>query len=114
GNYQLFAYGTNSLANDYGQLNRIDSANRNSFIFKYDFFGRIFQAFSGDGRFVQYEYDDYGDLVTVILPDFSQCQYRYQHSPFTVTNNNVVSTNIYSDHLMVQETKPNGRIVANA
>jgi YD repeat-containing protein len=61
-----------ALANDYGHLNRIDSANGNSLVLKYDFFGRIIQAFTADGRFVQYEYDDYGDLVTVILPDFSQ------------------------------------------
>src|SRR5439155_13758013 len=106
GNSHLFSYGTNALANDYGQLTRIDSANGNSLAFKYDFFGRIIQAFTADGRFVKYDYDDYGDLITVTLPDFSQCQYQYEHYTFTSTNNSIVSTNIDSDHLMIQEIKP--------
>lgn len=106
GNYQLFSYGINQAASDYGQLNRIDSANGNSLIFKYDFFGRIIQAFTADGRFVRYDYDDYGDLVTVTLPDASQCQYTYDHYTFNTTNTG-------SDHLLIQEIKPNGRIVAN-
>ncbi len=52
-------------------------------------------------------------FITVTLPDFSQCQYQYEHYTFTSTNNSIVSTNIDSDHLMLQEIKPNGRIVAN-
>lgn len=110
GNYASFSYGSDSTANDYGQLNRISMANGNSFVFKYDFYGRIYEAFTGDGRFVQYQYDKYGDLTTVILPDNTQCQYTYQH--YTFTNNGTNYTD--SNHLMVQEVKPNGRIVANA
>jgi RHS repeat-associated protein len=109
GNYALFLYGTNPTADDWGQLNRINMANGNTLVFKYDFYGRIIQAFTGDGRFVNYLYDNYGDLVTVTLPDASQCQYQYHH--YTFTTNSTTYTD--SDHLMIQEIKPNGRIVAN-
>jgi len=109
GNYALFFYGTNSSADDWGQLNRVNMANGNTLVFKYDFYGRIIQAISGDGRFVEYQYDNYGDLVTVTLPDASQCQYQYHH--YTFTTNSTTYTD--SDHLMIQEIKPNGRIVAN-
>jgi RHS repeat-associated protein len=109
GNYALFFYGTNLSADDWGQLNRINMANGNALVFKYDFYGRIIQAISGDGRFVNYQYDNYGDLVTVTLPDASQCQYQYQH--YTFTTNSTTYTD--SLHLISQEIKPNGRIVAN-
>ena len=109
GNSALFFYGTNSMADDFGQLNRINMANGNTLVFKYDFYGRIIQAISGDGRFVNYQYDNYGDLVTVTLPDASLCQYQYHH--YTFTTNSTTYTD--SDHLMIQEIKPNGRIVAN-
>ncbi len=109
GNYALFYYGTNAAANDFGKLNRINMANGNSLVFKYDFYGRIVQAISGDGRFVNYEYDTYGDLITVTLPDASQCQYQYQH--YTFATNGTTYTDSY--HLMTQEIKPNGRVVAN-
>jgi RHS repeat-associated protein len=110
GNYALFYYGTNATANDWGQLNRINMANGNTLVFKYDFYGRIVQALTGDGRFVSYQYDSYGDLVTVTLPDSSQCQYAYQHYTFT-TNNSTITD---STHLISQEIKPSGRVVANA
>ena len=109
GNNALFYYGTNAAADDYGQLNRINMANGNSFVFKYDFYGRIYEAFSRDGRFVQYQYDNYGDLVRVTLPDNTQCQYQYQHYTFTTNGNSYTD----SSHLMIQEIKPDGRIVAN-
>jgi RHS repeat-associated protein len=79
GNFQRFYYGTNSTANDFGYLNRIESGNGNFLGFSYDYFGRIIDAFSGDGRRVRYEFDDYGDLVRVQLPDASQWKYEYQH-----------------------------------
>jgi RHS repeat-associated protein len=113
GNYAQFFYGTNSSTNDYGQLNRINMANGNDLVFKYDFYGRVIQAFTGDGRFVSYQYDNYGDLINVILPDNTQCQYQYQHYNFLTTNGTTVTTNIDSTHLMTQEIKPDGRIVAN-
>ena len=28
---------------------------------------------AGDGRWLYYDYDDYGDLMTVTLPDESTC-----------------------------------------
>ena len=87
-------------------------ANGNSLTFDYDFLGRINEAFTGDGGFVQYFYDNYGDLTSVTLPDNSQCQYQYQHYTFLSTNGSTVYTNTDSTHLMVQEIKPNGRIVA--
>jgi RHS repeat-associated protein len=113
GNYAQFLYDSTSTDDAYGQLNRINMANGNDFVFKYDFYGRIIQAFSGDGRFVQYQYDNYGDLINVILPDNTKCQYQYQHYNFLTTNGSTVTTNIDSTHLMIQEIKPNGRIVAN-
>ena len=109
GNYALFYYGTNSGADDYGQVNRINMANGNTLVLKYDFYGRIIQAISGDGRFVNYEYDNYGDLITVTLPDASQCQYQYQHYTYTTNGANYTD----STHLVSQEIKPSGRIVAN-
>ena len=109
GNFASFYYGTNPVADDWGQLNRINMANGNTLVFKYDFYGRITQAMTGDGRFVNYLYDSYGDLTTVTLPDQSQCQYQYQHYSFTT--NSVTITD--STHLITQEIKPSGRILAN-
>jgi RHS repeat-associated protein len=110
GNYALFYYGTNSTSDDWGQLNRINMANGNTLVFKYDFYGRVTQVMTGDGRFVYYQYDSYGDLVTVTLPDLSQEQFQYQHYTFT-TNNNTYTD---STHLILQDIKPSGRIVVNA
>ncbi len=110
GNYTQFFYGTNAAADDWGQLNRINMANGNTLVLKYDFYGRIIQAISGDGRFVYYQYDGYGDLTTVTLPDSSQEQFQYQH--YTFTTNSTTYTD--STHLIIQDLKPSGRIVANA
>jgi len=110
GNYALFFYGTNASADDWGQLNRINMANGNTLVLKYDFYGRIIQAMTGDARFVYYQYDNYGDLVNVTLPDSSQEQFQYQHYTFTTNN----STYTDSTHLIVQDIKPSGRILANA
>ena len=109
GNYHNFFYGTNATATDYGQLNRIESGTGNFLEFKYDFQGHILESFTGDGRRVQYEYDNYGDLTTVTLPDASQWKYIYQHYTFT-TNSTTYSD---SHHLLIQETKPNGRLLVN-
>jgi RHS repeat-associated protein len=108
-NYYAFSYGTNAAADDFGQLSRIDSANGASLILKYDIYGRITDAYTDDSRHVQYQYDNYGDLVTVILPDFSSWQYQYEHYTFTTNSQNYTD----SDHLLVAETKPNGRLLAN-
>lgn len=114
GNYHLFYYGTNSQADDFGQLTRIESANGNFLSFQYDFFGRIYEAFSGDGRHVKYQYDDFGDLTAVTLPDNSQWQFEYQHFSFNTTNGSTIQTNWDSYHLLTKETKPYGRVLVNA
>src|SRR6202030_3438938 len=53
--------------------------------------------------------DKFGDLTSVTLPDQSQINYVYQHLN-QVTNS---VTNLYSTHLMLQELKPEGRILQN-
>lgn len=110
GNYYTFTYGTNSANNNFGQLYRVQGANGASITFEYDYYGRIIQAISDDDRFVNYQYDNYGDLVSVTLPDNTQWQYGYDH--YTFTTNSQTYTD--SDHLLVSETKPNGREVVNA
>ena len=109
GNSPTFSYGTNSTQPDWGQLNRVQSSNGNFFGFYYDTFGHIIEAYTGDDRILQYAYDKYGDLTTVTLPDQSQINYVYQHAN-QVTNS---VTNIYSTHLILQELKPEGRILQN-
>ena len=62
-------------------------------------------------RFMDYDYDKYGDLITVTLPDESQINYVYQHANM-VTNS---VTNVYSHSSnFCRNLKPNGRIVQNA
>src|SRR5208282_2316157 len=95
--------------NNFGQLYRAQSANGASLTFEYDYYGRIIQAISDDDRIVNYQYDSYGDLVSVTLPDNTQWQYGYDH--YTFTTNSQTYTD--SDHLLVSETKPHGREVAN-
>lgn len=110
GNSYSFAYGSNPTQPDWGQLNRIQSSNGNFLGFYYDVYGHIIQAYTGDGRILQYIYDKFGDLITVTLPDQSEINYVYQHAN-QITNS---VTNIYSTHLILQELKPNGRILQNA
>lgn len=109
GNYHTFSYGTNSAANDFGQVNRVQSANGAFLILKYDGNGRIIEAFTDDNRRVRYAYDSFGDLVGVTLPDDTGWLYEYQHYSFTN------GTKIYTDstHLLVKETKPDGRLLQN-
>ena len=109
GNYYQFTYGTNSANNNFGQLYRAQSANGASLTFEYDYYGRIIQAISDDDRIVNYQYDNYGDLVSVTLPDNTQWQYGYHHYTFTANS----QTYTDSDHMLVSETKPNGREVVN-
>lgn len=109
GNYHLFSYGSDSTANDFGQLNRVEAANGAFLVLKYDFQGRIVEAFTDDSRRVRYQYDDYGDLVLVTLPDNSQWEFEYEHYSFTT--NSLTYTD--SNHLLVREVKPDGRILAN-
>ncbi len=109
GNYYTFQYGTDSTQPDYGEVNRIQSSNGNFVWFEYDVYGHIIAAHTGDGRIVQYVYDQYGDLTSVTLPDQMEIDYVYQHAN-DVTNG---VTNVYSTHLIVEEDKPDGRMVQN-
>ena len=113
GNTLTFTFGTNSLADDYGQVNRVQSSNGDFLGFNYDSYGRVVEAYTGDGRRVVYEYDRFGDLTTVTLPDQAQFTYEYQHLWFNVTNGAAITTNLDSNHLLVKEYKPEGRTLQN-
>jgi RHS repeat-associated protein len=109
GNSYTFQFGNNSTQPDYGEVNHIQSSNGNFVGFYYDVYGHIIQAYTGDGRWLYYVYDQYGDLVSVTLPDQMEIDYLYQHSNY-VTNG---VTNVYSTHLIVEEDKPDGRVLQN-
>jgi RHS repeat-associated protein len=109
GNFYTFQYGTDSTQPDYGEVNRIQSSNGNFVWFEYDVYGHIIAADTGDGRILNYVYDQYGDLVSVTLPDQMEIDYVYKHANY-VTNS---VTNVYSTHLIVEEDKPDGRVVQN-
>jgi RHS repeat-associated protein len=113
GNTLTFTFGTNVLSDDYGQVNRIQSSNGDFLGFNYDQDGRIIEAFTGDGRRVSYEYDQFGDLILVTLPDQSHITYDYQHLTYTSTNGSAGTTNLDSNHLLVMEHKPDGRLLQN-
>lgn len=118
GNILAFTYGTDVAKPDYGSIYRIQSSSGMYLGFNYDDSGRVIQAYTGDGRRLYYEYDKYGDLITVTLPDASQIRYEYQHYPFSYTTTNgggVITTNTITDsrHLLVRETKPDGRVLVN-
>jgi RHS repeat-associated protein len=109
GNFYSLQFGVNPTQPDYGQVRRLQSSNGNFLGFYYDIYGHIIEAYCGDGRRLEYEYDKYGDLITVTLPDQSQISYQYQHLNY-VTNS---VTNVYSTHLILEEIKPDGRILKN-
>ena len=106
-------YGTNSTQPDFGQVRRIQCSNGNYLGFYYDIYGHIIEAYCGDGRRLYYDYDDYGDLVTVTLPDDTTRSYVYQHGTQAVTNGGVTQQP-YSTHLIIEEDKPDGRVLHNA
>jgi RHS repeat-associated protein len=110
GNYYVFTYGTDSTQPNFGEVTRIQSSNGNYLGFDYDINAHIIDAYSGDGRRLTYDYDQYGDLTKVTLPDATTRSYIYQHATQTVTNN---GTATYSTHLIIEEDKPEGRILQN-
>ena len=110
GNNLTFSFGNTSGQNDYGFLNRITSSNGNYIQLDYDVYGHIVSANSGDGRLTSYTYDSYGDLTGVSRVDASQVGYTYEHQTQSVSG----TAQTYSDHLLLQETKPNGRLLVNA
>ena len=107
GNSYAFTFGTDNTQVNYGQLTRIVSTNGDFVGFEYNAAGHITQAFTGDGRRLYYTYDDYGDLVQVQLPDGAIYKYTYQHQPQTGVSG------FYSQHLIIEEDKPEGRILQN-
>lgn len=109
-NMLWFAYGTNSLAPDYGQVRRIQGSGGQALGMNYDVFGRVTESYTVDGRRVAYEYDRHGDLVRVSRPDGSVLNYEYGHAEQVVSNR----TETYSDHLVIREVRPDGRILVNA
>lgn len=104
GNFFSCSYGTDATKGDFGQLTRIVSSNGSFVGFTFNTYGRITDAFTGDGRRVRYEYDGFGDLVKVTRPDASVVGYDYKHITDGVT---------YSNHLIIRERKPEGRILEN-
>ena len=110
GNYFTFSYGTNSTQPNFGQMIRIQASNGNYLGFDYDFNGHIIDAYSGDGRRLTYEFDQYGDLINVTLPDDTTRSYTYQHATQTLTNGILAA---YSTHLIIEEDKPDGRALQN-
>jgi RHS repeat-associated protein len=109
GNCFAFEYGEDSAKPDYGEVRRIQSSNGSFLGFYYDVYGHIIEAYTGDGRRLYYEYDRFGDLVKVTRPDATEISYEYQRLNF-VTNS---VTNAYSTHLLVTESKPDGRVLKN-
>ena len=100
GNTLNFTFGTVSTANDYSLINQIASSNGSSVAFVYDANGHILTATANDGRVTTYGYTN-GDLTSVQLPDNSTIGYQYG------------TTGSVSNHLIIQETKPDGRILQN-
>ncbi len=113
GNFYTFTYGTDPSQADFSEVRRIQCSNGNYLGFYYDIYGHIIEAYVGDGRRIKYDYDEFGDLTTVTLPDASTRSYIYQHSTQSVTNGSTVTQQPYSTHLIVEEDKPDGRVLIN-
>lgn len=109
GNFFQFYYGSNAAYADFGKLNRIEASNGNFLGLGYDVYAHIIEAWTGDGRRLIYEYDDFGDLVKVRLPDASEINYQYEHRVYSTNS----TRQIFSTHLLVREEKPEGRLLLN-
>jgi YD repeat-containing protein len=101
--------GSSSSSYDYGKLNRITSSNGNFIQFDYDQYGHIITANASDGRRLTYTYDTYGDLTNVTRTDGTVVGYVYDHQSQTVNS----QPETYSDHLLLQVNKPDGRQLVN-
>lgn len=100
GNSLSFTFDSNSTHNAYGRVTQIQSSNGTSLSLAYDTGGRITTATAGDGRTVQYTYSPLGgDLINVQLPDGANFGYVYANGS--------------EGHLIVKETKPDGRALKN-
>lgn len=102
GNRIDFTFGTNNAANDYGLIKKITASSGADVTFVYNSDGRILTATANDGRTVAYDYYTNGDLMVATLPDNSTTAYIYGESSPGVSN-----------HLIIRETKPNGRVLEN-
>lgn len=114
GNSFTFEYGQDSTQPDFGEARRIQSSNGSYLGLRYDVYGHIIEAYTGDGRRIAYQYDQFGDLVSVTLPDATEIGYEYEHKSQNVTNGSVVTTNLFSTHLITKEIKSDGRVLVNA
>jgi RHS repeat-associated protein len=114
GNYYSFTYGTDPTQPTFGQVIRIQCSNGNYLGFDYDVYGHILDAYCGDGRWLYYYYNEYGDLASVTLPDGTVRQYQYLLGTQAVTNGSIVSQQPYSTHLLIEEDKPEGRVLLNS
>lgn len=113
GNAHTFEYGTNSTQPDFAQVRRILSSSGNLLGLNYDIYGHIIEAYTQDGRRIQYDYDQFGDLVKVTRPDGSEIRHEYEHRMQSVTNGSTITLQTYSTHLLIRETKPDGRLLVN-
>lgn len=113
GNSLSFEYGTDSTQPDFAEVRRIQASNGNYLGFAYDVYGHITEAYAGDGRRVKYDYDEHGDLTAVTRPDASEVGFEYEHKNEAVTNGVVVTQVPFSTHLLIRETKPDGRLLVN-
>jgi YD repeat-containing protein len=109
GNCFTVEYGTDPAQPDYAEARRVQSSNGNYLGFRFDVYGHIIEAYTGDGRRIVYEYDSFGDLVNVTLPDQSRIGYEYEHKTQLVNGKTVP----YSTHLLIRENKPDGRVLVN-
>jgi RHS repeat-associated protein len=114
GNFYTFTYETDPTEPDFGQVIRIQCSNGNYLGFDYDIYGHILDAYCGDGRWLYYDYNEYGDLTAVTLPDNTVREYKYLLGTQAVTNGSTVSQQPYSTHLLIEEDKPEGRVLQNA
>ena len=113
GNFLTFDYVTDSSQPDFAELRRVQASNGNALGLYYDAAAHIVEAYTGDGRRVKFDYDEFGDLVTVTRPDNSEISFEYEHRWQNVTNGSAVATLPYSTHLLVKEVKPDGRLLIN-
>ena len=104
-----FEYGCDPKSTNYGQLVRVTLSNGNSMGFQYNSEGHIASAFSSDGRWVYYDYNDFGDLKKVTYPDGSETTYKYQIAEQMIGSTRLAT----SDHLIRRVINPNGRVVEN-
>ncbi|MEZ0389747.1 MAG: hypothetical protein ACAI34_21895, partial [Verrucomicrobium sp.] len=112
GNCFDFVFNEVSIASDYGQVRRIQSSNGSFMNFSYDITGHVTEIFTSDSRRIQYRYNDHGDLTEVIRPDGSTEKYEYALQE-EVVNTTTNKKEWVSTHLMIKETKPEGRIIVN-